>query len=289
MLAHEAGTGSGSDIYFFSPSSRVRKLLYYATSCGYYYTDYDYHIKRDYREDHLLFYIFKGRLSIRCGDETEVASDGQVCLLNCHKPHEYYTIGHAEFIWMHINGPQADVLLHEIYDLYGSHVFYTSGAEQIKDGIYSYIYANRNKQIVSDFQTSQSIYGILLALLAGTPKRKNNTDQEKHKPMTSMLENVMLYIGKHYHENISVRDIADHVNMSQSHFSRLFKKQSGYSPHEYLIQVRMNRAKHLLKTSELSVKAISKEVGYQDVTTFIGAFTNYVGISPTKFRKYQLG
>lgn len=67
MLAHESGTCSGSDLYFHTPSVQTREMLFYMTSCGYYYTDYDYHITRDYVEEFLLFYICDGRLSIRMG------------------------------------------------------------------------------------------------------------------------------------------------------------------------------------------------------------------------------
>ena len=95
MLAHESGTCSGSDLYFHTPSVQTREMLFYMTSCGYYYTDYDYHITRDYVEEFLLFYICDGRLSIRMGDKTIVATEGQVCFLNCHLTHEYYTIGHT--------------------------------------------------------------------------------------------------------------------------------------------------------------------------------------------------
>jgi len=76
--------------------------------------------------------------------------------------------------------------------------------------------------------------------------------------------------------------------MSQYHFSRLFKRECGYSPHEYIILVRINRAKHLLKTTDLPVKIIAQNVGYQNVTTFTNAFSNRVGLSPSAFRRYPV-
>ena len=47
MLGKERGTVSGSDLYFQTPSEMARRMLYYMTSCGYYYTDYDYRIERE--------------------------------------------------------------------------------------------------------------------------------------------------------------------------------------------------------------------------------------------------
>lgn len=98
----------------------------------------------------------------------------------------------------------------------------------------------------------------------------------------------MRFMREEYMNPISLTDVAAHVNMSQYHFSRLFKRDCGYSPHEYLILTRLNRAKHLLKTTELPVKIIARKVGYQNVSSFTNAFTERVGISPTLFRKYSL-
>lgn len=292
MLAHEPGTCSGSDLYFSTPSQMVRKLLFYMTCCGYYYTDYGYHITRDYVQEYLIIYICNGRLSIRCGSNTAIASEGQVCLLNCHKSHEYYTIGHTEFVWMHFYGSNTEELHDQIIALYGSHVFNTTAAPKIKDTIYSYLYDFRNEQIPPDLASSLRIYSMLLALLGGTPKKKTTTPTTEAGSLLytdSMVESAIHFIGLHYKEAITVRTIAASVNMSPSHFARLFKKQSGYSPHEYLIQIRMNRAKHLLKTTNLPIKNISYEVGYEDVTTFSTAFSNNVGLTPSRFRRYTLG
>ena len=87
---------------------------------------------------------------------------------------------------------------------------------------------------------------------------------------------------------ITLNDVAAYANMSLYHFSRLFKRDCGYSPHEYIILTRLNRAKHLLKTTDLAIKVIAQKVGYQNVSSFTNAFTARVGISPTLFRKYSI-
>ena len=104
MLGKERGTVSGSDLYFQTPSEMARRMLYYMTSCGYYYTDYDYRIEREDYHNYMVFYICDGRLSLTSGGRTMVASAGQAGMLNCHKPHEYHAIGNAEFVWLHLDG-----------------------------------------------------------------------------------------------------------------------------------------------------------------------------------------
>lgn len=292
MLAHESGTCSGSDLYFHTPSVQTREMLFYMTSCGYYYTDYDYHITRDYVEEFLLFYICDGRLSIRMGDKTIVATEGQICFLNCHLPHEYYTIGHTEFVWIHINGSNIQQLYDHVLDLYGAHVFHSTVAPQIKKDIFDFVYVCRNDQMMPDLEASHRIYRMILTLLSGIPQRKSilaSSSKKSHRITDSVVSSAMQFIGNNYRHSISVTDIAQNVGMSKAHFSRIFKKQSGYAPHEYLIQIRLNRAKHLLKTTDMPIKNVSQEVGYQDVTTFTSAFTNRVGLSPAQFRNSSLG
>lgn len=104
MLVYETGTCSGSDLYFNTPSEYAKRMLFYMSTCGYYYTNYDYHIKREDYHNYMLFYICDGRLSVTSKQQTHVASAGQVGFLNCHEPHEYHTIGNTEFVWLHLDG-----------------------------------------------------------------------------------------------------------------------------------------------------------------------------------------
>ena len=147
MLAKERGTCAGSDLYFQTPSEHARRLLYYMTSCGAYYTDYDYRIEREDYGNFLLFYICAGRLSVRSGETTLVAGPGQVGFLNCHLPHEYHTIGATEFVWLHMDGVNTAQIHEYVCQRYGGFVFDIPCAETIKEQIYEMVYACRNHQL----------------------------------------------------------------------------------------------------------------------------------------------
>ena len=155
-------------------------------------------------------------------------------------------------------------------------------AEQIKNGIYEIVFAYRNAQPISEARLSQKLYSLLVAMVDA-----NKADDTLHDPNDPVAA-AQRYILKLYMEPITLSDIAAHVNMSQFHFCRLFKRDCGLSPHEFLILTRLNRAKHLLKTTEQPVKVIARQVGYLNVSSFTNVFTERVGISPTMFRKYSL-
>ena len=79
------------------------------------------------------------------------------------------------------------------------------------------------------------------------------------------------------------------MHLSPSHLIRLFRAELHHSPHEYIVLLRMDRAKYLLKTTSLPIKAIAVEVGYGNESSFTGAFTERIGISPRRFRELPLG
>jgi AraC family transcriptional regulator len=72
--------------------------------------------------------------------------------------------------------------------------------------------------------------------------------------------------------------------MSAFHFSRLFKKTTGFSPSQYLIRLRMAEARRLLRETERSVIEIGLEVGYSSPSHFAQIFRREVGITPTDYR-----
>ena len=282
MLVHETGTCSGSDLYFSTPSEYARRMLFYMSTCGYYYTNYDYRIEREDYHNYMLFYICDGRLSLRSGSQTMVASAGQVGFLNCHEPHEYHTIGNTEFVWLHLDGSNTADFYQQAVQMHGGFVFDAPYAEQIKNGIYEIVFAFRNEQTLSEVRLSQKLYTLLTAMVDTASQEAGQTEEN------DTVSKAMHFIQEQYMNPISLLDVATHVNMSQFHFSRLFKKDCGYSPHEYLILTRLNHAKHLLKTTGLPIKVIAQKVGYQNVSSFTNAFTDRVGISPTLFRKYSI-
>lgn len=282
MLGQEKGTCSGSDLYFQTPSEYARTFLYYMTSCGYYYTDYDYRIERETYSGYLVFFVREGRLSVTSGGQTMVAGAGQVGFLDCRTPHEYHTIGNCEFVWLHVEGVNTAALHGQITAEQGGFVFDLPRADEVRDRLFEIVYACRNEQLPRETRLSLMLYGLLVTMLDNTPPPA--PESQGSAVVAAALE----FIKAHFSEPISLPDMAAAVNMSQYYFSRQFKKECGYSPHEFLILTRINRAKHLLKTTAMPVKVIAQSVGYRNVTTFTNAFTSRVGLSPSLFRKYPI-
>jgi AraC-like DNA-binding protein len=111
--------------------------------------------------------------------------------------------------------------------------------------------------------------------------------QSISKDSRQVIEETIDFIGHHYHHAITLTDLAKMAGLSNSHYSRLFKKNTGYSPIEYLTHLRIDRAKELLAHSDIRVKEVSQNVGYEDELYFSRLFKKIVGVSPSQFSDEQ--
>jgi AraC-like DNA-binding protein len=92
-------------------------------------------------------------------------------------------------------------------------------------------------------------------------------------------------VDRRYGEALDLRVLAREANVSPRHFSRSFRRVFGETPYQYLLSRRLERARHLLRTTEMTVGEICLEVGFTSVGSFTTTFTRHVGVSPTTFRK----
>lgn len=90
-------------------------------------------------------------------------------------------------------------------------------------------------------------------------------------------------------ERLTVADMANALNLSRFHFVRSFKAETGSTPHQYLLQARLERARDLLLNPELTIAQVGARVGYRRPGDFTKAFTRRFGRTPSAFRRRHLG
>jgi len=92
-------------------------------------------------------------------------------------------------------------------------------------------------------------------------------------------------VDSRYAEPLDLPRLAQEAHVSPRHFSRSFRRVFGETPYQYLLSRRLERARHLLRTTEMTVAEICLEVGFTSVGSFTTTFSRHVGVSPTTFRK----
>jgi two-component system response regulator YesN len=99
----------------------------------------------------------------------------------------------------------------------------------------------------------------------------------------NMVEKVKRYIESNYMKEISLGDMSRYICISSYYLSRIFKKVEGTNFRDYLIKVRMEKAKNILKKEGKSIKEVSIEVGYSNQNYFSNAFKKYTHLSPKEY------
>ena len=101
---------------------------------------------------------------------------------------------------------------------------------------------------------------------------------------STRIEEVLSYINEHIDQPLTLDSLAQRVSLSPFYFSRVFRKETGYTLREYMINTRINAARFYLRTTELSLKEISYRCGYGSDSTFCTTFKRITGMTPLEYR-----
>jgi two-component system response regulator YesN len=101
----------------------------------------------------------------------------------------------------------------------------------------------------------------------------------------SRIDDIVNYLHKNIQKNVTRKDIAEEVYLNPEYLSRLFKKEKGVTLSEFILEEKMNIAKHLLETTNFSVSIVASKVGYTNFSHFAQSFKKLYSISPSEYRK----
>lgn len=106
--------------------------------------------------------------------------------------------------------------------------------------------------------------------------------------ISPIVKNCCDYIGVHINEKLSIGDLAERAGYSEYYFSRKFKQEMGCSINEYIMREKIERAKVLLSTTNMSILDISVELSFNSRSYFSDTFQKIAGISPGEYRKQNI-
>ena len=173
---------------------------------------------------------------------------------------------------------QADAVVHYFLNELHSTVAGVLGVELNGFSMYT-----RILETVDNHYDLRTLYRDLNAYLTACMEYCHKIIGEKEsKPIRMAKE----YVNAHYAENFNLDDIARLVCLSPNYFSILFKNEVGQGFNSYQQNVRMERAKELLKTTQMRVGDVAREVGYADLKYFTKLFVKSVGVKPMEYRNF---
>lgn len=260
----------------FFTNMQIDIILSAHTHCGESWRDIDY------LPEYNKFYLIEdGEGWLKIGDIEYYPKAGQMVLMPAGVQQSYSSISSNTFrkYWCHFTLQIGDVNLFDIIDI--PYIVDVENFGKLKKLF---------KQLVHE-QNSDTLYArlrekALLIEIVANYLEIANIHELRFFGASSLekFKTILSYIRVHINEEISVEELAGRLHYNPNYFTRLFKKYTGMPPTQYIRKIRLDKAKVLLKTTDLQVSEIAIETGFCDIYYFSKSFKSYTGFSPTDYR-----
>jgi AraC-like DNA-binding protein len=107
---------------------------------------------------------------------------------------------------------------------------------------------------------------------------------ESHIPIVKYIRTARHYVDRLYDQPITIEEISAQAALSPFHFIRQFRRIYRQTPHQYLMRIRIDKAKFLLRSTDLPITEICAMVGFESLGSFSSLFSKQAGLSPSTYR-----
>lgn len=237
-------------------------------------------------EYQLLYIVEGGGWFISKSQKKTQIKAGNMFLLFPGEWHNYEpnkSIGWTEY-WIGFKGENLDVFVNNNFFSKQKPIFNIGYSEEI---IQLY------KQAVRTAQSQQTGFQQILAgivnYLLGIAYSQDKFASFEEQRVTKYIQKAKVYMLENFHTRITPEDVAVNIGMSYSSFRHIFKKYTGFSPHQYILELRIRKSQELLTNTILTSQEIAFEIGFDNPDYFCTAFKKRIGKSPILYREFTKG
>lgn len=268
--------------------------LLHITDIGF-YPKANFHFRKRTKEEakqYILIYCFEGEGWFEIDNQLQKVVANQVFILPKAKAHSYGSNSkHTWTIyWIHFDGEKA-AFFSEGLD---KPLLVSPGKDSRLDDRFKLF-----EEIYSTLKNGYSKYNLEFSISAlfyffGSLKYLNtyracNTTTQKPGLQRDMVNEAIHFMRENVRKRLILKEIADYVGFSPSHFSTLFQSKTGYSPLNYFIQLKIQEACHHLDFTDMKINQISMLIGFEDPFYFSRLFSKTMGVSPREYREMKKG
>lgn len=233
--------------------------------------------------EYQLLYITEGGgvLHTRHGGRVNI-KEGDMFLLFPGEWHSYHPdpqTGWKEY-WIGFSGANIDNRVTEGFFSAEKPVYEIGYNETIIE-LYNEAIRTAKRQEPYFQQLLAGVVNHLLGLMFMTSSNKNLQSDDEH---LNKINRARAYLQESVESEITMPEVAEHLNMSYTTFRHAFKKYTGLSPAQYFINLKLHRAKEMLRSTNASIKEISYILHFESPEYFATIFRKKTGLSPSEFR-----
>ncbi len=252
----------------------------YPLAFGHYRRAAGHHMHREHHNDNLLIYCTEGKAFLNVQGEPLTVTAGDLVLLPAGASHRYTADPDDPWSihWVHFTGPLAQDFC--------SYMGFSDSTRIRQLGRQPRLLVDFNG-LLSVRQTGFRARGLIHAsnrlrqLLAAVPI---SADETRHG-LQAGLDSIHNYMREHLDERLSLEQLADLAGLSPAHFATRYREQTGTSPVQHFLHLKIERACQMLDSTTLSFAEISRRLGYDDNYYFSRLFKKIMGQSPRDYRE----
>jgi AraC-like DNA-binding protein len=245
-----------------------------------------YHLKGKNRQgdEHVIFqYTFSGNVCFKdkSGKYKLEAGDAFLCEARDPSVEYYYPKNGTEpynFFWFCFTGETGFEMARELIKRHGP-IYKLSKNSIVLTRLMQFAGKGRNLIELAPAQSAGLVTDLLINLAESKDKNIELT------PANLLIRQALQIIRESLDTNLNVTELANALEISREHLTRVFKEQTGLTPYQYINRQKMSLACHMLKETRLSIKEIAKMLGYEESAHFTRAFSSFIHTSPSKFRE----
>ena len=278
------GESAENGSIFFTPSNTAKQNYMYLQSACNMSVSKDYSHALPIMDSYMLLYTIDGSGELEYTDRRFTVSAGNGFLIDCRQNYSFRCSSNCDN-WKYISFIMNGNTFNAYYTQFSAVHKPVFRVDNNSD-LYGYIKLLTQNAFQKDSPQSELITGTVIINILTALVVKNAEPREDKRAVPKYIEGIMEHINSNYANHITLDALAAEFNVSKFHLSREFKKYTGYSPNEYLISVRINRAKELLRRTRYSVGEISQLTGCGDVNHFIQLFKSREKTTPAAYRRH---
>jgi AraC family transcriptional regulator, arabinose operon regulatory protein len=257
----------------------------YVSSLGYYpYAKGHYTYRKKGLPENFIFYCVNGHGWYKIEEERFEVGPNEFFILPPNKEHAYgsHESQPWSIYWIHFGGTS----LPDFNKMQVVKNHFKPRHIKTSDTIIS-LFTSIYKTLESGYSIDNLAFSSMCLSHYLTLFIYNSRHFESISTRTDIIDNVIRYMQDNINSNITLQDLCDHFHYSPSRFSGLFKNRTGFSPIDYFIQLKMQKASQLLDFTDQAIKDIAAAFGFDDPYYFSRRFRKTIGLSPKQYRSIK--
>lgn len=268
-----------ADFFHLPPMTPyAQENLFHAQAFTVFYYKKGSFTRRQNFRSFLILYTHEGTGEVEYDGRKYILRPGDGIWIDCRKAHYYVAKEDWKVVAFHFQGPLAQHMQEEL-EMNGGVSFHEGASGRFHRYFEKLLAIYSAPSLHRDFRASHCISGMLLYLLL---LNANTATDDLNVPDSIQL--AMKYLESNYQSPVTLDKLAQLTKSNKYHLVKAFKRYTGFSPHDYLICLRINQAKLLLRSTTLPANKIAHEVGIHDINNFNYLFKNRVGMTPIQYR-----